>query len=69
MTESSAKTTYREPLYCPFCGNDYPEVAEEYSGAWGVFCDFCNASVTGYKTREAAVKQWNHRYRPDEERR
>lgn len=61
--------TDKEPIYCPLCGNEYPEVTEEYSGGWGVYCDFCNASVTGYKTREAAVKQWNHRYRPDEERR
>lgn len=58
--------TDKEPIYCPFCGNDYPEVTEEYSGGWGVYCDFCNASVTGYKSREAVVKQWNHRYSPDE---
>ena len=55
------------PRYCPFCGNDYPEALEEPGGAWGVFCDFCNASITGYKTRAGAVKQWNHRVKREEE--
>lgn len=58
--------TDKEPIYCPFCGNENPYV-EGGGGSWGVYCDFCNAKVTSYKTREAAVKQWNHRYRPDEE--
>ena len=53
-----------EPIYCPFCGNDNPELYES-GDTWGVYCDFCNASIEGYATRTAAVRQWNHRYKPD----
>ena len=61
--------TDKEPICCPFCGNDFTEVMRGSTGTWGVYCDFCNANIYGYKTREAAVNQWNHRYSPDEERR
>ena len=53
-----------QPAFCPFCGNDDPEIYES-GDTWGVYCGFCNASIEGYTTRAAAVKQWNHRYKPD----
>lgn len=55
------------PDSCPLCGNNYVEVLQAETGTWGVCCDFCNANIYGYKTRETAVKQWNHRHRPDME--
>ena len=58
------ETDGEQPAYCPFCGNEHAEVYGE-GDSWGVYCDFCNASVDGYMTREAAVRQWNHRYKPD----
>lgn len=59
--------TDNEPIYCPFCGNDFIEVMQTETGTWGVYCDFCNANLYGYKTREGAIHQWNHRFKPDEE--
>lgn len=56
----------RDLEYCPFCGNEHAEVIDE-GGTWGVYCDFCNANVTGYISAEAAVKTWNHRYKPEKE--
>ena len=53
------------PIYCPFCGNDNPEVFSD-GETWGVYCDFCNAEIRGYVSSAAAVKQWNHRYRPED---
>lgn len=55
-----------EPIYCPLCGNESPEVFEDEGGAWSVYCNFCNCNLYGYKTRAAAVKQWNHRYKAAE---
>ena len=55
--------TDKEPIYCPFCGNEEPLVkGGGYS--WGVYCDLCNATIKGYKTRETAVNQWNRRFDP-----
>ena len=63
--EITTKTA--EPIFCPFCGNDFIEAIEEPGGTWGVRCNFCNGNVTGYKTRQYAVSQWNHRYNHKEE--
>ena len=56
-----------EPIYCPFCGNEHAEALEEPGGTYGVYCGFCNANLTGYTSKAAAVKQWNHRYAPAKE--
>lgn len=56
-----------DPKYCPFCGNEHAEVIGEEGGTWGVYCDFCNASVEGYVSKEAAIRSWNHRFKPDKE--
>lgn len=50
------------PIYCPLCGNNSPYI-EYYDGSgWGVYCSFCGCNIHGYKTREGAISQWNHRY-------
>ena len=54
------------PIYCPLCGNNHPYVEHYDLLGWGVYCDFCNCEIHGYKTREGAVRQWNHRFKPDE---
>lgn len=58
-------TDKEEPIYCPLCGNEH--AAADYSDlfGWGVYCGFCNCNIHGYETREGAVRQWNHRFTPD----
>lgn len=60
-------TLEKLPDRCPFCGNETPYVIETDGGTWGVYCEFCNGQVRGYKTPEDAVRRWDRRYRPDSE--
>ena len=42
---------------CPFCGA--PAHPWEAWGHWGVECEFCDAKIRDYGTRERAIEVWN----------
>lgn len=55
----------KEPIYCPFCGEEKP-IVKKSGRSWGVYCDSCNANIKGARTREVAILRWNYRFKPFE---
>lgn len=55
---------------CPFCGQE-AELHQEGKNAWGIECMGCHVflpSDSWYLTKEIAIKAWNTRPQPKQER-